>query len=232
MLSRLYPCLPRRGHCSPLFSLAQPPHFLQKTEICFHSTKSPIGLLMLFLDSASRSACLIKTLNFLKAGMVLSFDLGLQWRWAHCKLAKHWQDFLLTSLVPLPLGISQRFLTHMQLPCFLRQVSNFLFSLLGIFPLCLKSLPLLAYPSQAPTNYVVYQEQGKGPSLSILTSLTRIRNRTRASVVCWESQSGAEKQTFMVTQVSTESTRSHLGGWSSPILLSLCVPWAFPCFTV
>lgn len=68
MLSRLYPCLPRRGHCSPLFSLVQPPHFLQKTETYFHSTKSLIGLLMLYLDSASRSACLIKTLNFLRAG--------------------------------------------------------------------------------------------------------------------------------------------------------------------
>lgn len=71
--------------------------------------------------------------------MVLLSDSGLQWPWAYnksalCKLAQHLQGFSLISRVLLLLDISQRFLRHTQLLGLLGQVSNFLFSLLGVLP--------------------------------------------------------------------------------------------------
>lgn len=98
--------------------------------------------------------------------MVLSSDLGLQWRWAHnqsafCKLAQHLQDFFLISGVPLPLDISQRFLTHMQLLGLLCQVSKFSVFSTRHTPLCLKSLPLLAHLSRTRTNYAVDHFSGR-----------------------------------------------------------------------
>lgn len=151
--------------------------------------------------------------------MVLPSDSGLQWRWAHnqsafCKLAQHSQDFFLISGVPLPLDISQHFLTHMQLLCLLCQVSNFLFSLLGILP-------------SAQSHFLSWHTFHKlEPTMQWTTSLAGIRYGTRVSMVCWESQELKNKISGSPKCLQNQHIPISEGGAA----LLLCLPWPFPAF--